>query len=417
MTRRLLLVGLALLVIAGALPAGMDSHAQEAAGSCINDPFEPNDTQATGSRVSIPFEESLWACIGDDDWFVFPATEGGGIQVLANFTDAEGDIDIFVHDPAGTQVAASFTTTDDEDIQYVPATSGLFAVRARLFDDPDGNGNNYGLHIETSCPGSTGTGPSFFRGLSAPLDIPDNSAAGISHCFIVPDTRTINDMDVALTVAHSWVGDLKITLTHENTGTSVILMDRPGVPGTPAGCSGDNIAATFSDEGAAPVETKCNPAIPTINGTVQPEEPLSAFDGEPMAGTWTLSISDNGVSDVGALSAWSLRPALKEPTTPTPTSSFTPTSTQTTVVTPTLTIAPPATPTPTTTPGGLVGDANCDGSVNAIDAALVLQYAAGLIGALPCAANADANTDGGVNAIDAALILQYSAGLIGTLPP
>jgi uncharacterized cupredoxin-like copper-binding protein len=75
----------------------------------------------------------------------------------------------------------------------------------------------------------------------------------------------------------------------------------------------------------------------------------------------------------------------------------------------------PATPTPT--PAGLTGDANCSGTINSIDAALVLQFAAGLIASLSCQQNADANEDGTTNSIDAALILQFDAGLIDSLPP
>jgi hypothetical protein len=67
--------------------------------------------------------------------------------------------------------------------------------------------------------------------------------------------------------------------------------------------------------------------------------------------------------------------------------------------------------------GKVVGDANCNGQINAIDAAIVLQYVAGLIDTLNCANNADANQNGDVNAIDGALILQYVADLIDTLPP
>jgi len=72
--------------------------------------------------------------------------------------------------------------------------------------------------------------------------------------------------------------------------------------------------------------------------------------------------------------------------------------------------------TPTALPPDATGDVNCNGSVDAIDAALVLQLTAGLVDSLACEENADANADGTINAIDAALILQFSAGLIQSLP-
>lgn len=83
---------------------------------------------------------------------------------------------------------------------------------------------------------------------------------------------------------------------------------------------------------------------------------------------------------------------------------------------PTRTPAPP-TPTRTATPpsGNLPGDVNCDGRVNAIDAALILQVDAGLVRSLSCEKNADVSGDGAVNAIDAALVLQFDAGLIDSL--
>ena len=65
----------------------------------------------------------------------------------------------------------------------------------------------------------------------------------------------------------------------------------------------------------------------------------------------------------------------------------------------------------------VVGDANCSGTVDALDPLFILQFGAGLLGALPCLLEADANLSGGVDAIDATLILQFIAGLIGSLPP
>jgi hypothetical protein len=71
---------------------------------------------------------------------------------------------------------------------------------------------------------------------------------------------------------------------------------------------------------------------------------------------------------------------------------------------------------PTPTPAGRVGDVSCDGAVDPIDAAFLLQLGAALIARLPCS-NGDANADGIVNVVDATIVLQYSAGMLGTLPP
>ena len=74
---------------------------------------------------------------------------------------------------------------------------------------------------------------------------------------------------------------------------------------------------------------------------------------------------------------------------------------------------------PTSAGGPLYGDASCDGTVNSIDAAVILQHSAGLLATLNCPANADVNRDGVVNSLDASLVLQYAAGLVkdlGALP-
>ena len=82
--------------------------------------------------------------------------------------------------------------------------------------------------------------------------------------------------------------------------------------------------------------------------------------------------------------------------------------------TPTATKTAGLTPTPE---GRNVGDANGDGSIDSIDAALILQEEAGLISSVPHPEVADVNEDGVINAVDAALILQFTAGLLGSLPP
>ena len=75
-----------------------------------------------------------------------------------------------------------------------------------------------------------------------------------------------------------------------------------------------------------------------------------------------------------------------------------------------------ATPGPTI----LIGDPNFDGTINSLDALVVLWLASSLLESLlpvELATAADVNEDGSIESIDAALILQFHAGLIESLPP
>jgi hypothetical protein len=76
---------------------------------------------------------------------------------------------------------------------------------------------------------------------------------------------------------------------------------------------------------------------------------------------------------------------------------------------------PPPTPTRTSTPLPPNGDANCNGIVDSIDVALILQFTAGLLNSLQCEDFVDIDDDGRIDTIDAALILQYIAGLLDEL--
>ncbi len=142
---------------------------------------------------------------------------------------------------------------------------------------------------------------------SAPgLAIPDNAPGGVTDTLTVAATGALLDLDVSIEVGHSFVGDLAFTLVHQDTGTSVTLVDRPGSP-PGAGCSGDDLDVTLDDEAAQAVESQCvTPGPIAIDGTFTPNGVLAGFDSEDLAGDWDLTVADLGAGDSGILVEWCL---------------------------------------------------------------------------------------------------------------
>ncbi len=64
----------------------------------------------------------------------------------------------------------------------------------------------------------------------------------------------------------------------------------------------------------------------------------------------------------------------------------------------------------------LYGDVNCNYAASAVDALLLLQVITGLRTGFSCAEGADVSEDGTTDAVDAALVLQFSAGMLERLP-
>lgn len=141
------------------------------------------------------------------------------------------------------------------------------------------------------------------------MSIPDGDPAGAHDILTVSATGAITDLDVYLEATHSYVGDLIVELQHVESGASATLIDRPGYPATTYGCDGEDIEATLDDEAADPVEEQCAES-PAIGGTVIPHTPLSAFDGENLAGNWKLTVIDSETLDTGTLVKWCLVPDL-----------------------------------------------------------------------------------------------------------
>jgi len=154
-----------------------------------------------------------------------------------------------------------------------------------------------------------------------------------------------------------------------------------------------------------------------------PTEPLGSGIGDPITPT-SDSITINCGTGGAAPTPTNTPPgATATPTNTVPDGQVTATPTNTVpggaTATPTNTqpVQPP-TATRTNTPDGAtatppqeLGDVNCNGQTNSIDASLVLQFDADLITTLACMDVADVNGDGLINAIDALYILWIDAGI------
>jgi len=146
------------------------------------------------------------------------------------------------------------------------------------------------------------------------LTIPDNDTTGANSTITVPDTRPLEGMRLHVQTTHTYPGDLKVTLSRG--GTSVVTIDRPGVPASSFGCGTPDIDVMLDDAATTPVENACASSSPGISGTLRPNNPLdTAFAGQAFSGTWTLNVSDNASGDTGTLTRWCLEPKIAAPAT------------------------------------------------------------------------------------------------------
>ncbi|HEX6302550.1 MAG TPA: proprotein convertase P-domain-containing protein [Anaerolineales bacterium] len=150
-------------------------------------------------------------------------------------------------------------------------------------------------------------------------DIPDDDSNGVSSNILSTDFKFIHDLEVRLDISHTWLSDLNASLTHAETGSQINLLDRPGIPASSIGCDQDDIEAILDDDVTLPFEDRCTALVPSISGIYKPDQPLSSFIGEDLAGTWTLRISDNFRADTGSLNEWCLAAKVSDlPASPNP---------------------------------------------------------------------------------------------------
>jgi hypothetical protein len=163
--------------------------------------------------------------------------------------------------------------------------------------------------------------------------VPDNNVTGFNSDIILTDSRSIASFDavtVTFSTAHTWVGDLVFTLTHVDTSTSVVFLNRIGVTtGNTVGDSTNflgpyrfvtNLGSTVTGSDSIwAVATTLGTSVNLTAGTYAASTNLlgateatsysptnlNVFAGQSLNGTWRLNVRDAAGGDTGVLGSWS----------------------------------------------------------------------------------------------------------------
>jgi vibriolysin len=195
----------------------------------------------------------------------------GAVAVAATASDDGSVARVRFELPDGT---SSEDTTAPYGVSWNSTTVAdgpSYTIRATAYD-------NLGVAstpatVAVSVRNAVGCIDGTFPATGLPLSIPDNNTTGITSSLAVSGTGNIGTLALSLNIAHTYRGDLIVTLTSP-TGTAYTVHNRTGG-------SADNL--------------------------VLDAQAISAFNGQAAAGTWRLVVTDRAGSDTGALTSWSLR--------------------------------------------------------------------------------------------------------------
>ena len=117
----------------------------------------------------------------------------------------------------------------------------------------------------------------------------------LKRTFSVSTSFTVSDVNIGVLMAHTYRGDLVLTLVSPS-GTRVAFANR-------IGGQADNYNALADDQGSTAISSYTAndtiTAVPPYNNTFTPSSALSAFNGQNSSGTWTLEICDAAAQDSG----------------------------------------------------------------------------------------------------------------------
>ena len=228
----------------------------------------PPPPPAGGTLTKGVAVTGLAASTGNDIKFTM-SVPAGSSNLAFNLSGGTGDADMYVRfgsAPTDTVYdCRPFLNGNTEACSFAAPQTGTYHVRVKAFSTFSGVSliGNY-------TAGGGGTQPSFFEN-TTDFTINDNSTVESPITVSGRSGNAPSTLKVAVTILHTWKGDLKVDLVAPD-GTLYNLHNRTG-GGT------DNVIKTV-----------------TLNAS-----------SEVANGTWKMRVNDNAGGDIGKLNRWSMQ--------------------------------------------------------------------------------------------------------------
>ena len=148
---------------------------------CDDDALENDDYTASANLLEPGAPAEAIACLEDDDWWEVVLAAGSSLEVVVDFSNEAGDIDLELLDLDDGVIDEADSTEDTERVTGALAQAGSLYVRVFLYgDDAEGGGSAYTISATVgTCP-TDPFEPNDAQATSAPLGV--GSHEGLTVC-------------------------------------------------------------------------------------------------------------------------------------------------------------------------------------------------------------------------------------------
>lgn len=163
--------------------------------------------------------------------------------------------------------------------EYSTAQKGIWSAFAKFGMGPNAKSNGAslsGIIADFKIPSET-TGQNVRVETEPNIAIPDNNPSGLTSILAIPQTGKIKRLVISINIEHTYIGDLRVSLTTPG-GSTAVLHNRTGA-------STDNLVRSYTSEDTSA---------------------LATFIGEQAQGNWILKVADLAGLDIGTLRRWGL---------------------------------------------------------------------------------------------------------------